>query len=93
MKIRTLALTAAVLATATGYAFAQSNSNAMNPSEAHSGAKAQDTTTPANAKMHKQSGTTGSGVTGSDMTGNSNTPKSNANISPASPNAGEKQQK
>jgi len=93
MKIRTLALTAAVLAAASGSAFAQTNSNAMNPSEAHSGSKAQDATTPGTAKMHKQSGTTGSGMSGADTTGKSDTPQANKNVSPASPNAGDKQEK
>ena len=44
-----------------------------------------------NAKM--KSVTTGSGMAADQANGKSNGPKSNAEVSPASPNAGEKQQK
>lgn len=93
MKFRTLVLTTAVLASATGYAFAQ-NTN-----------RGPDTSTPDSAKpagamtdtMHKDTMAKDkamtSGTTGMDTTGKSNSPMSSGNVSPASPNAGEKQQK
>jgi len=43
-------------------------------------------------KMMK-SGTTGQGPTSDDTSGKANTPASSGNVNPASPNAGEKQEK
>jgi hypothetical protein len=97
MKFRTLILTTAVLATASGYAFAQA------PTE-RTGSKSD--TQQSQQQMQKdkmKSGTTGSGMTGSGMgsgtSGSGSTSDKangqmlNKNISPASPEAGEKQQK
>ena len=100
MKIRTLILSAAVLATASGYAFAQV------PSE-RTGSKTD--TQQSHQQMQKDKmtkpSTTGSGMCGYGMSGSSSTNGSgatsdkangqmlNKNVSPASPNAGEKQQK
>ncbi len=90
MKFRTLILTAAVLATASGYAFAQT------PTE-RTGSKADNPITQSGKDtMHKdkmKSGTTGSGASNNDVSGKSNSPTSNPTVSPASPNAGEKQVK
>jgi hypothetical protein len=98
MKFRTLILTTAVLATASGYAFAQV------PTE-RTGSKTD--TQQSQQQMQKdkmKSGTTGSGMTGSGMSGSAATGSGvtsdkangqmlNKNVSPASPDAGEKQQK
>jgi hypothetical protein len=46
----------------------------------------------AKEKMMK-SGTTGEGPMSDDASGKANTPASSGNVSPASPNAGEKQEK
>jgi pentapeptide MXKDX repeat protein len=100
MKIRSLALAAALAITASGYAIAQSSNT--NPSE--KGSKGPDTATSEKmpndtmskdtmAKDKMKSGTTGAGTTADDASGKSNGPKSNAAVSPASPNSGEKQQK
>jgi hypothetical protein len=94
MKIRTLALATAVALTATGYAFAQSSVSPADkgskaPDTAVSGTMSNNTT----AKDKMKSGTTGSGMTADDASGKSNGPKSNGSVSPASPNAGEKQEK
>jgi pentapeptide MXKDX repeat protein len=45
------------------------------------------------AKDKMKSGTTGSGMAADEASGKTNGPKSNRSISPASPNAGEKQEK
>jgi hypothetical protein len=98
MKFRTLILTTAVLATASGYAFAQ------GPTE-RTGSKTD--TQQSQQQMQKdkmKSGTTGSGMTGSSTSGSgvtgsgatsdkANGQMLNKNVSPASPDAGEKQQK
>jgi hypothetical protein len=98
MKFRTLILTTAILATASGYAFAQV------PTE-RTGSKTD--TQQSQQQMHKdkmKSGTTGSGMTGSGTSGSGTTGSGatsdkangqmlNKNVSPASPDAGEKQQK
>ena len=95
MKIRTLALATALAITATGYAFAQNSSNPTEPA----GSKATDTSSSGTmakdkvAKDKMKSGTTGSGKAANEASGKSNGPKSNDNISPASPNAGVKQEK
>jgi len=98
MKFRTFVLTTAILATASGYAFAES------PTE-RTGSKTD--TQQSQQQMQKdkmKSGTTGSGMTGSGMSGSGMTGSGatsdkangqmlNKNVSPASPDAGEKQQK
>jgi hypothetical protein len=90
MKIRTLALATALAITATGYAFAQNSSNPTEPA----GSKATDTSSSGTmAKDKMKSGTTGSGMAADEASGKTNGPKSNRSISPASPNAGEKQEK
>jgi hypothetical protein len=95
MKIRTLALATAIAITATGYAFAQNSGNPTEPA----GSKATDTSSSATmskdkvAKDKMKSGTTGSGMAADEASGKSNGPKSSHNVSPASPNAGEKQEK
>jgi hypothetical protein len=100
MKFRTLVLTTAILATASGYAFAQV------PTE-RTGSKTdtqQSQQQMQKDKMMKPS-TTGSGMSGSGTSGSSSMSSSgatsdkangqmlNKNVSPASPDAGEKQQK
>ena len=100
MKIRTLALATALAITATGYAFAQNSGNPTEPA----GSKATDTSSSGTmakdkvakdkvAKDKMKSGTTGSGMAADEASGKTNGPKSNRSISPASPNAGEKQEK
>ena len=95
MKIRTLALATALAITATGYAFAQNSGNPTEPA----GSKATDTSSSGTmakdkvAKDKMKSGTTGSDKAANEASGKSNGPKSNGNISPASPNAGVKQEK
>jgi hypothetical protein len=100
MKIRTLALATALAITATGYAFAQNSGNPTEPA----GSKATDTSSSGTmakdkvakdkvAKDKMKSGTPGSGKAANEASGKSNGPKSNDNISPASPNAGVKQEK
>ena len=105
MKIRTLALATALAITATGYAFAQNSSNPTEPA----GSKATDTSSSGTmakdkvpkdkvakdkvAKDKMKSGTTGSGMAADEASGKTNGPKSNRSISPASPNAGAKQEK
>ena len=70
------------------------------PPTERAGSKAPDTTS--NGMMSKdkmakdkmmKSGTTGQGPTSDDASGKANTPASSGNVSPASPNAGEKQEK
>jgi hypothetical protein len=98
MKFRTLILTTAVLATASGYAFAQT------PTE-RTGSKTDINPAAKQMENHK-TGTTGSGMTsgsgmnsGSGMTGSgatgdkANGQMLNKNVSPASPESGNKQQK
>ena len=100
MKFRTLILTTAILATASGYAFAQ------GPTE-RTGSKLdtqQSQQQMQKDKMMKPS-TTGSGMNGSGTSGSSSMSSSgatsdkangqmlNKNVSPASPDAGAKQQK
>jgi pentapeptide MXKDX repeat protein len=96
MKVRTFALATALVITASGYALAQTTtptdqkgSKSVSDSTTSSGTMSKDTT----AKDKMKSGTTGSGMAADQASGKSNGPKSNADISPASPNAGEKQQK
>src|ERR1035437_2688104 len=105
MKNCTLALATALAITATGYAFAQNSSNPTEPA----GSKATDTSSSGTmakdkvakdkvakdkvAKDKMKSGTTGSGMAADEASGKTNGPKSNRSISPASPNAGEKQEK
>ena len=95
MKIRTLALATALAITATGYAFAQNSGNPTEPA----GSKATDTSSSGTmakdkvAKDKMKSGTTGSGMAADEASGKTNGPKSNRSISPASPNAGAKQEK
>ena len=96
MKIRTLALATALVITASGYALAQATtptdqkgSKSAIDSTTSSGTMSKDTT----AKDKMKSGTTGSGMAADQASGKSNGPKSNADVSPASPNAGEKQEK
>lgn len=104
MKFRTLILTTAVLATASGNAFAQ------GPTE-RTGSKTD--TQQSQQQMQKdkmKSGTTESGMTGSGTTGSgmnsgsgmtgsgatsdkANGQMLNKNVSPASPESGNKQQK
>lgn len=99
MKFRTLVLATAVLASATGFAFAQ-NTN-RNP-----GVQTPDSSQPAGQmngtmstdKMERDRamnpGTTGSGMSNSGATSDrANGQMLNKNVSPASPEAGEKQQK
>jgi hypothetical protein len=96
MKFRTLCLATAVLASATGFAFAQSPNGTPGgaaPEATKAGAPndtSKDKMAPAKAM---KSGTTGAGMSNDDKTGKSNTPMSNGGVSPASPNAGEKQVK
>lgn len=110
MKFRSLILATAVMATASGYAFAQSA-----PTE-RTGSKTD--TQQSQQQMHKDkmkstttgsgmtgSGTTGSGMSGSGMSGSNhgtgmgssndkaNGQMLNKNVSPASPESGDKQQK
>ncbi len=91
MKIRTLALASALALAATGAAFAQSpNGTAGGASKTDTMSKdsmSKDTM----AKDKMKSGTTG--MSNRDAAGATNNPKTNANVSPASPNAGEKQEK
>ena len=93
MKFRTLILATAVLASATGYAFAQNTNRSPDSST-------PDSAKPAGAMKDTMSKDTMTrdkamtpGTTGMDTNGMSNTPMSSGNVSPASPNAGEKQQK
>jgi hypothetical protein len=105
MKVRTLILTTAVLATASGYAFAQSSPTERTGSKTDTHQSQQQIQKD---KMTKPSttgsGTTGSGMTGSGMSGSGMTGSGatsdkangqmlNKNVSPASPEAGDKQQK
>jgi hypothetical protein len=100
MKLRTLILTTAVLATASGYAFAQSSPTERTGSKTDTHQSQQQIQKD---KMTKPSttgsGTTGSGMSGSGMTGSGATSDKangqmlNKNVSPASPEAGDKQQK
>jgi hypothetical protein len=96
MKFRTLILATTVLATASGYAFAQV------PTERTGSKTEQGTQMQQDNKMGAgmKNNTTGSGMSGSNMgTGNGATSDKangqmlNKNVSPASPDAGEKQQK
>ena len=74
-------------------------SNGGSPTEP-TGSKASDATSSgmmskdkmAKEKMMK-SGTSGEGPMSDDASGKANTPASSGNVSPASPNAGEKQEK
>lgn len=91
MKFRTLILTTVVLASATGYAFAQSSNNTPVRTEGAKPAGAVNDTMSKDT-MAKDKAMT-SGTTGMDTSGKSNSPMSSGNVSPASPNAGEKQQK
>ena len=92
MKIRTLALASALALAATSCAFAQSpNGTTGGAAKPEAAGMSKDTMSKdkmAKDKMMK-SGTT----TGMDTSDKSNTPMSNSNVSPASPNAGEKQVK
>jgi pentapeptide MXKDX repeat protein len=100
MKFRTLILTTAVLATASGYAFAQSSPTERTGSKTDTHQSQQQMQKD---KMTKPSttgsGMTGSGMSGSGMTGSGTTSDKangqllNKNVSPASPEAGDKQQK
>lgn len=92
MKFRTFVLATAVLATATGYAFAQT------PTERTGSKTDQGTQMQQDNKMGAgMKNTTGSGMSGSTGMGatseKANGPMTNKNVSPASPDAGEKQQK
>ncbi len=87
MKIRTLFLATAVLASASGYAFAQTSNGTMGGTKAEpDSSKPMASDTMSKDKMMKPA------TTGME-TGKSNSPMSNGNVSPASPNSGEKQQK
>jgi hypothetical protein len=100
MKFRTLILTTAVLATASGYAFAQSSPTERTGSKTDTHQSQQQMQKD---KMTKPSttgsGRTGSGMSGSGMTGSGTTSDKangqmlNKNVSPASPESGTKQQK
>jgi pentapeptide MXKDX repeat protein len=92
---RTLALATAIAITATGYAFAQNSGNPAEPA----GSKASDSSSSGTmakdkvAKDKMKSGTTGAGMAADEASGKSNGPKSSGSVSPASPNAGAKQEK
>ena len=99
MTFRKIILATAVLATATGYAFAQT------PTE-RTGSKTDINPTAKSQEVEKQdmqkSGTTGSGMTGTGMSGSTgsgatsdkaNGQMLNKNVSPASEDSGLKQQK
>jgi pentapeptide MXKDX repeat protein len=90
MKVRSLALATIIAVTASGYAFAQSTTS---PSD--KGSKSSDTSssgTMSNDKMAKDK-MMKSETTGKNAGGNSAAPTSNGDVSPASSNSGEAQQK
>lgn len=100
MKIRTLFMTTAILASATGAAFAQTSNGTMNGTKAQpDSSKPMASDTMSKDKMMKPA-TTGAGNMGPSTAGSSgatsekaNGQMLNKNVSPASPEAGEKQQK
>jgi hypothetical protein len=100
MKFRTLILTTAVLATTSGYAFAQSSPTERTGSKTDTHQSQQQMQKDKLTKPSTTgSGMTGSGMSGSGMTGSGTTSDKangqmlNKNVSPASPEAGDKQQK
>ncbi len=104
MKLRTLVLTTAILATASGYAMAQSPTERTgSKTDVHQSQqqmqkdKAMKPTTNGSG-MSGGSSMSGSGTSGSNSNMGATSDKANGqmlnkNVSPASPDAGEKQQK
>ena len=94
MKIRTAIFTAVLLATTAGYAVAQ---NTMSPaSQARPGEQGEDSSKPNGKQNNAGTMTSPNGSGSAATTGMGASPtknKNETNVSPASPKAGEKQEK
>lgn len=94
MKTRTAIFTAILLATTAGYAAAQ---NAVSPaSQARPGEQGADSSKPNGKQNNAGTMTSPNGSSAGATTGMGTSPaknKNDTNVSPASPNAGEKQVK